>query len=376
MFRWLKDNWKNIGGWRTNRKLLVINVDDYGNVRLDSKHARDKLLQAGVRLSSRMDLYDSLETREDLELLFDVLSSVRDRSSQPAKFTAYVLSANPNFDLIRSVGKYCWELLPETFHRLACSQPSAYTETWKLWQEGVTNGLIRPQFHGREHLNLTLLNRKLEKNDADLIANLENESMAGLESDLPGIGFTQAFAITPTVSLEKQVNLHTESIRSGMDAFERVFGFRSKTFTPPAQTIHPRLYGELETLGIQGIDKPYRCCRELGNGKRVMEKNRLGTRPNNRHLTIVRNVVFEPADEQGFDPVDRALLLVETAFRWGKPAIISSHRVNFCGHIDPNNRARGLAGLKRLLDAIVLRWPDIEFVTADELVQIIVDSHQ
>jgi hypothetical protein len=33
-------NLKNLVGWRTKRKIVVISVDDYGNVRLDSKKAR------------------------------------------------------------------------------------------------------------------------------------------------------------------------------------------------------------------------------------------------------------------------------------------------------------------------------------------------
>ena len=61
---------KNIYGWKTKRKIIVISVDDYGNVRLDSKKARDKMDQAGLKILSRFDAYDTLETREDLEVLF------------------------------------------------------------------------------------------------------------------------------------------------------------------------------------------------------------------------------------------------------------------------------------------------------------------
>ena len=53
---------KNIPGWRTNRKILVFSVDDYGNVRLDSKIARDNLTKAGLQNKSYFDQYDSLES--------------------------------------------------------------------------------------------------------------------------------------------------------------------------------------------------------------------------------------------------------------------------------------------------------------------------
>jgi hypothetical protein len=159
-----------------------------------------------------------------------------------------------------------------------------------------------------------------------------------------------------------------------MDAFEKVFGFRSLTFTPPSQVIHPSLYRVAEDVGLKGIDKPYRVQRDGENGRRYIEKNHLGRQKNQEHVTVVRNVVFEPAEVVNFDPVERALQLIQAAFRWGKPAIISSHRVNFCGHIDPDYRARGLANLKRLLDVMVQRWPDLEFIGADQLVKIIEGS--
>ena len=81
----------------------------------------------------------------------------------------------------------------------------------------------------------------------------------------------------------------------------------------------------------------------------------------------VRNVVFEPAHERGFDWVNYSLKQIETAFFWNKPAIISSHRVNFCGHIDPKNREVGLTALKQLLHKIVNKWPEVEFMSSVEL---------
>ncbi len=39
-------------------------MDDYGSVRLDSRGARDRITDAGIKISSRFDLYDALETKE------------------------------------------------------------------------------------------------------------------------------------------------------------------------------------------------------------------------------------------------------------------------------------------------------------------------
>jgi hypothetical protein len=98
------------------------------------------------------------------------------------------------------------------------------------------------------------------------------------------------------------------------------------------------------------------------------KKNELG------QIYIVRNVVFEPMEERGVDWVSYTLDQVEAAFRWSRPAIISSHQVNFCGHIDPENRKKGIEALSILLKQIVQRWPDAEFMAAHELGDLVLSA--
>jgi len=123
----LLNNLKNIRGWRTKDKLVVFAFDDYGNVRLDSLAAREKLLEAGLDLDNRFDQYDALETRQDLEALFEVLSSVSDRDGRNAVITPYALCANPDFEIMRRYERegYRYEALQQTFSRVAESQPEA-----------------------------------------------------------------------------------------------------------------------------------------------------------------------------------------------------------------------------------------------------------
>lgn len=357
---------KNLPGWRSRQRLVVFNVDDYGNVRLASKAAAGALELAGLRLEGRFDRLDTLETRADLEELFEVLDSVRDSSGRPAVFTPYALSANPDFQALRdSPERYVYEELPTTFERLSAEDPQAYEGAWTLWQEGMEKGLLQPEFHGREHLNLRLFETKLKRRDGDLMANIAVDSMAAISDDpaLPEVGFTHAFGIADRADVEA----HKQILADGLALFARVFGRPAQCFTPPAQRLHPALYGFMEALGIRAIDKPLHTVRRLDRGKTRREFNFLGRKRGQNHVTLVRNVVFEPNLYPGTDEVTRTLSQIEAAFRWGKPAMISSHRVNFCGHIDPANRRAGLSDLKRLLDAILRRWPEVEFLSAREL---------
>ena len=59
----LLNNLKNIWGWKTQRKIVVISVDDYGNVRLDSSKARSKMDKEGLKAHTIFDALDTLETR-------------------------------------------------------------------------------------------------------------------------------------------------------------------------------------------------------------------------------------------------------------------------------------------------------------------------
>ena len=364
----LLDNLKNLRGWRTPRKLVAFAVDDYANVRVDSPKALERLSEAGLDLSSPFDHLDTVETRQDLEALFEVLDSVRDRRGRPAIFTAYAMSANPDFGRILKNGeKYYYETVSDTFSRLASEQAAAYDGAWALWQEGIVKSLIRPQFHGREHLNIDLFEHKLRQKSPDVMANLANKSLAGITDDpaMSGVGFTHAFGLNDRSQLDR----HREILRDGLELFEKVWGFRSITFTPPAQRLHPSLFEVAEGSGVVSIDKPLRCMRAMGAGTERREINCSGRQRGQAHVTVVRNVVFEPNKNMGFDPVERAMQQISAAFRWRKPAIVSSHRVNYCGHIDESNRKRGLDALGVLLQRMTHRWPDVEFISVDQLVE-------
>lgn len=364
MKQFLFNNLKNIPGWRTNRKLVVFAVDDYGNVRLNSLQARQKL---DVRIHNRFDAYDSLETREDLEQLYEVLSSVKDQQGRFACFTPFTLPCNLDFEALAANGyqEYVYETLPTTYEKLSAQQPSAYEGTWNLWQEGIQAGLLSPQFHGREHLNIQHFLHLLKEKNPTLMDSLRHRSLVALSpSRHAPVGWTASFSFWEPAELKK----HSPILWEGLDAFEQVFGYRARVFTPPAQKFHPSLYPVLRQKGIIAIDRPFHYQQHMGFGnyKHMFETMRWDAKIG--IVKIVRNVVFEPTDSH-IDHVGKVLNQIKAAFRWNRPAIISSHRVNFCGHIDPENRKKGLWDLKELLRQIVQRWPDVEFVSVGELAE-------
>jgi hypothetical protein len=84
----------------------------------------------------------------------------------------------------------------------------------------------------------------------------------------------------------------------------------------------------------------------------------------------IRNTHFEPVLNENKDWINRCLQDISNAFLFNKPAIISSHRINYISSISEQNGKKGLADLKKLLKEILKRWPDIEFVSTADLLKL------
>jgi len=359
-------NTKNLIGWRTKRKIVVFSVDDYGNVRVDSKAARERMDRCGLKVHSRFDAYDALETKEDLEMLFETLTSVRDSNGRSAVFTPFAVPCNINFEKMEVDGyqKYHYELLPQTFQKLRERNPAAYEGAWELLQEGISKGVLVPQFHGREHLNLKVLQEKLAVADHEVLTAFKNRSYTSISSS--GYDSISSMAAFDFWSFEEN-KWFKDLIKEGLNAFKKVFGYYATHFNPPGGREHSFIHQALKENGIRYIDTPFIKSEHQGHGVYKSTFNYTGKKNVFDQTYLVRNVVFEPTDNRGVDWVPYTIKQIEAAFRWNRPAIISSHRVNFCGHIDENNRQKGITALRELLHKIIQRWPEVEFMAANEL---------
>lgn len=366
MIRSLNGNIKNILGWTTKRKIVVFSVDDYGNIRLASKQARLKLGEAGIGINDyRFDKFDGLENAKDLTNLFEALSSVKDLNGRSAVFTPFANVANIDFDAIkkRDYDTYSYELLPDTLSKLP-----GYEGTWDLWKEGISSKIFIPQFHGREHLNLKLFNELLAKRNTLLMACLENKSFTGLPLTFyKTINYNETYCFD---KFEENQEL-AKQIKDGLTQFENVFGYKALNFNAPGAYEHEVLEEVLYECGIRYIDSIFIKNEHQGEGKYKKKLRYWGKKSKHNQRYLIRNCVFEPTLSSNDDMVDACLLDIERAFRWNKPANISSHRINFNGVIDEDNGAKGIKSLKYLLQKIVTKWPDVEFMAANELGDII-----
>lgn len=359
----LTRNLVNIPGFRSNRKIVILESDDWGAIRMASKEVFEKFKALGIPVDkSAYDANDALESNDDLVALFEILTQVKDRNGNPAIITANNIVGNPDFNKIKQSNfeQYFFEPFTETLKRY----PNHH-RVIDLYKEGIAKNIFRPQFHGREHLNVNTWMKALQANDerfrlafehAMFSVRRENESNCHKQSlDAFGTHHTQELpALQSTIS-------------EGMDLFEKLWGYRSQTIISPCYIWRSEAEQYFFENGIQSIQSSVAQLSPKLNQKGydiirkyTGQKNKLG------QFYTVRNAMFEPTSQPQKDWVDHCLSEISIAFRWKKPAIISTHRLNYIGSIHPDNRARNLKLLKQLLTSMLKKWPTIEFMSSDQ----------
>jgi len=356
-------NLANLPGWSTNRKIVVIESDDWGSIRMPSNKTREILIKKGVDLLSgdsyRYNMYDTLATENDLSALFDTLSIVKDKNDNHCIITSISLVANPDFEKIKASNfeKYYFEPFTETFKRYPDCKSS-----FEMWQEGIKNHFFVPQFHGREHLNIQVWLKALQNNDKHTRLAFDYGTW-GFNNVLPSIvSYQAAFDLDQPNEIEYQKVV----ITSGLELFEQLHGYKATVFVPPNGPFNEILEETAFAGGIHFMSASKIHNEPQGNGLFKKKFHYLGQKNKYGQRYITRNCFFEPS-AAGKDWVDSCLNDIQIAFRWSKPAVVSSHRVNYIGALAASNRDKGLEQLKQLLQTIVKRWPDVEFMTSSEL---------
>jgi hypothetical protein len=329
---------------------------------MPSKLIYDKLLTSGVAVDDNyFSKYDCLENEKDLTDLFEVLSSFKDINGNHLCITANTIVANPDFQKIKANGftKYEYELFTETYKRY--EQHNAFS----IWQEGIKNHLLFPQFHGREHINPTEWMKVLKLGDKNEIMAFDNEVLLGL-NNVNGsqifLNYTGAF----NFESPQEEQSFKKIIEEGIEHFNTIFGFVSKSFVAPCGIKNDNLDNVLHKNGVEY----FQVGRQLepdGKGG-VIAKNRYWGHTNKlNQLYWRRNGTFEPSRDWHFNWEDSVMEDAKYAFRWGKPLVLNSHRVNYSGGVDPKNRENTLILLSKIVKKLQAKYPNLEFMSSDQL---------
>lgn len=368
IFKSLRNNLSQLPGWRTRRKLMVIESDDWGSIRMPSKSAYESMLRAGIKFDKEaFSYFDALESDEDLKFLFDVLARHKNSNGENPVITANFIMANPDFEKIKKSNfeEYFYEPMYQTI-----SHYSAHSQVLSLYHQGQQAGIFKPQLHNREHVNIVQWLNELRKPRNIFHQAFEHQTFAVSSPSKVGKRYT----LTAALDFEDNNDaLQIPNIvEEGAKLFKEYFGYTSKSFIAPAYIWHSNLEPVLKSIGVdilQGLLYQNEPIPDANKYRRIYHYT--GQKNQNKQVYLVRNCFFEPSSSPKVDVVGECLKRIEIAFRWGKPAIIGSHRVNFIGYIDPANRSKNLKLFDELLRKIIERWPDVEFISSDELGKLI-----
>jgi len=364
-------NLKNLIGKSVprSRKIVVFESDDWGSIRMPSLKVYEKAKQKGLSVdkgdSQRYNQIDSLASQLDFEALFNILKAFNDQAGRPPVFTGLTLTSNPDFEAIKNsnFAEYISEPFTDTLKKYRREN------AFKCWQQGVKEHLFVPEFHGREHLNISAWMRMLQKNDPQTRTAF-NMGFWGF-TNKNGLQYQAAFALEKADDLAVQKQIVSE----GLKLFEKLHGYKARFFVPPNGPVNNELETVMANHGIRYIGASKIQKEPLGDGKTLRRYHWLGQTNKHGQTYLTRNAFFEP-NKAGQNWVKTCLEEIEAAFRWNKPAVISTHRTNYIGSLREENRKHGLEQLSLLLKEMLKRWPDIEFKTSAELGDLISNNEK
>lgn len=355
----LKSSW-------IDKKVVVFESDDWGSIRTPkgdlSKHFAPFNLDL---LKNPYHRYDVLESPSDVSGLLTSCEEIEKLIGKKPKLTLNFVMANPDFNRIKAdaFSSYYYEDFRETYKRYYSG-----VKGLNLVSEGQRLSYFLPQFHGREHIQVPFW--------LEMLRNRDLVFTKAFELGFWGIG-TEEYAhserhIQASFDIrDKEEQAFTgTSIIEGLELFANIFGFESESFIPN-NYIWPsslnQLLVEKSVKFLQGMKKELHP-RPVGQNNRNSNSRYAGKKTPEGLIQLVRNTTFEPSFYKNREnELQKCLREIKTAFLFKQPAVISTHRINFVGGLDENNRTENLALFKRLILEINRNWPEVEFWNSVEL---------
>ena len=354
----------NKGSIHTDKRILVVESDDWGSIRTPSKSTLEELVTLGDNpYKEPFIANDAIESEQDINELCGTLSKFVDKNNRPLVITANYAMCNANFEKIAETKIYNRETFIETY-----KTTFKEADTYNTLKKAISNGFIWPQLHCLEHLSVQRWMKALE-NDA-------KDTRIAFSHRMYGIGASHnsqnlfGYMDSYNFCTKEELLYLVDSVGEAARLFENIFGFRSKSFVASCYVWDKNIEKALHENGITQIQtglyqiKPY----YYDGGKYSKIRHFTGEKNTFDQIYTVRNCEFEPCFGGNIDNIcKKCISQIDYAFSHNIPAIISSHRCNYIDRINPGNRERSLRALETVMENIVNKYQDIVFMTSDEL---------
>ena len=322
-------------------KYIIIESDDWGLERaLNSDSIEWTKKKFGQDKFSRWT-FDSLESSEDLNEMFDLLEGYKNKFESPPIITANFITHNVDYTKPNEL----------SFLPISKGFNKESEDVRGLYESGIKNKYIFPQLHGYCHYNLSELKNYFVTEEGKETFNnnflLARSTIKGNLSFLHG-------------ELSSS-NSEDGNIGEASEEFKKLFGFYSKTVIPPTYIFDSEYITVIKENNITLVQSSNRLIKS--NKKKYYFPHfhkRKGL------FWSVRNARLDTHPDYGFYH-EQCIRSIDTAFKYNSPAVIDFHRVNFAGKYSPDSRQRTMKELKLLFNEIYKKWPEAKFIHTQKL---------
>lgn len=356
----------NLPGWKTNKKIVVIESDDWGSERFPNIETIKKFAYNGYEVRKcGFSRFDCLETNNDIIALLEIIENISLRYSKKIKISLLCNTSNPNLSLINPNDIHSYKSI-SVFDMV--SFDSNRNDIIKLQVEGYNKGYLDIQYHGRQHININRWMSSLVNKNTDAIFAFRN-GVWGISKSYSKNEISD-YRASYAINDINGIQTYTQDFKIGLEEFRNAFGFIPRYFVPPNGHFPIEMERIIHHLGIKFMNFSKVEYEPIKGFRKSFRINWMGKVQDSKLITITRNVGFEPISPISGN-VEKILEKVNLSFQFKNPVVISTHRANYVSGISEINRKNGLLKLSKLLISIINKWPDVLFLSSTDLGEVI-----
>jgi hypothetical protein len=320
-------------------KAVVLESDDWGLCAWTADDAAHRALAETPMFCSpagRMYGRSTLESAADVRALVRLLLEFRGADGRPPILQANTVMAAPDFERI-AAGEIDGDELPLL---LLPELPSRWRRPglWEQVRAGIDAGVWWPELHGLHHLPARAWLAALRRGDADARGALEEQCVVC--SSVVGGG-----EYDPSESAV----VRTRDVERAVAHFTGLFGRAPDSLCPPDYRWDAQLEADARRLGITVLQGTAERADAWLRVRRLVRRRWPDWRGG--FLLMPARIAFEPRGNAAPDArlgAARTHVGVRAAWRRGKVAVVSTHRLNYA-HLDSEWSEIGRSALRDLL---------------------------
>ncbi len=304
-----------------------------------------------------------LQQESALNKIRSLFEQYNDHSGNHPVMTLGLILAEPDTDKIIASDT-------KNYHKITLAS-ARYSTLMKIIQQGIKQGIYRPQLHAMEHfwpdsimrssathlpIKQWLLHQ--EKRTEDLPSELQSRWVDS--SSLPS---TEHSVEAINIAIEEELSLYIS-----------LFGHLPKVVVPPTFVWTDRVAQVYAKHKVEALVTPGRQCIGRDNHTNLIYNEKSfynGQENSNGLLYLVRNNYFEPTLGH---KAAKVIQSIQQKTDCARPALLEMHRFNFIN--GQKSCETSLQELDTLLQMILSDFSDIRFISTEQLVTIFKQANQ